>query len=136
MVAEHIADPEAAVTALARLTKPGGRVVVYTINRWSPVPIITWLTPYRLHHLPKRLLWGADPKDTFPVAYRMNTRGELRRLFERHSFRESEFGYLDDCRTFAGIRALLNLELGLWRCFRALGVTYPENCLLGVYERA
>ncbi len=135
MAAEHVTDPDGAVAAFARLTKPGGRVVIFTVNRWSPIPIITWLVPFRLHHLPKRFLWRANPKDTFPVAYRMNTRKELSQVFGRHGFRESEFGYLDDCRTFARFRTTLVVELCLWRCLRALGVTYPENCLLGVYER-
>jgi SAM-dependent methyltransferase len=135
MVAEHVTDPEGTAAALARLTKPGGQVVVYTINRWSPVSIVTWLVPFRLHHLPKRLLWHSEEKDTFPVAYRMNTRRALRQVFGKHGFRESEFAYLDDCRTFARFRSMLILELCLWRCLHALGVTYPENCLLGVYER-
>ena len=135
MVAEHVTDPEGTAAALARLTKPGGRVVVYTINRWSPVSIVTWLVPFRLHHLPKRLLWHSEEKDTFPVAYRMNTRRALCQVFGKHGFRESEFAYLDDCRTFARFRSMLILELCLWRGLHALGVTYPENCLLGVYER-
>jgi len=135
MVAEHVTDPEGTVATLARLTKPGSRVVIYTINRWSPVPIVTWLTPFQLHHLPKRLLWGTEPKDTFPVAYRINTRRALRRVFGAGGFRESEFGYLDDCRTLARFRATLIAELSLWRCLRALGLRYPEQCLLGVYQR-
>ena len=135
MAAEHVSDPEGAVAAFARLTKPGGRVVVYTINRWSPIPLITWLVPFRLHHLPKRLLWHSKEKDTFPVAYLMNTRKALRQVFERHGFRESEFAYLDDCRTFGRFRVMQILELAFWRFLHALGIKYPENCLLGVYER-
>jgi SAM-dependent methyltransferase len=136
MAAEHVTDPEGAVAALTRLTGPGGRVVVYTINRWSPVPMITWLVPFRLHHLPKRVLWHSAPKDTFPVAYRMNTRRTLREVFGRYGFREAEFGYLDDCRTFGRFWGMQIIELCVWRCLHSLGITYPENCLLGVYERA
>jgi SAM-dependent methyltransferase len=135
MAAEHVTEPEGTVAALSRVTKVGGVVVVYTINRWSPVSLITWLAPFRLHHPLKRLLWQTEAKDTFPVAYRMNTRRALRRLFGRHGFREAHFAYLDDCRTLARFRATLILELSLWRCLRTLGITYPENCLLGVYER-
>lgn len=134
MVAEHITDPAGTVSALRRLTKRGGKVVIYTINQWSPVPMITWLVPFQLHHLPKRLLWRTDPKDTFPVAYLMNTRKALRRVFEQHGFREAAFEHLDDCRTFSRFRLTLALELGLWRVLRAAGRRYPENCLLGVYE--
>src|SRR5882724_9265692 len=102
----------------ARLTRPGGRVIVYTINKWSPVPIITYLVPFRFHHLPKRLLWNSNQRDTFPVAYRMNTRSALCQVFGAHGFQESEFTYLDDCRTFAAFRALLILELCVWRGLR------------------
>ena len=135
MVAEHVTDPDGSAAALAHLTKPGAKVVVYTVNRWSPVSIVTWLVPFRLHHLPKRLLWHSNEKDTFPVAYRMNTRSALHEVFGKHGFRESEFAYLDDCRTLARFRSMLIVELCLWRSLYALGLTYPENCLLGVYER-
>jgi 2-polyprenyl-3-methyl-5-hydroxy-6-metoxy-1,4-benzoquinol methylase len=135
MVAEHISRPEPALDSLARLTKPGGKVVVYTVNRWSPASLAAWITPFKLHHAIKSLLWGTEEKDTFPVAYQMNTRGCLRRLFEAHGFREAHFAYLDDLRTFFRIRLLHSLELVLWRLLRAAGLTYPENCLLAVYER-
>jgi len=135
MAAEHVASPDGTAAALARLTKPGGKVVVYTINRWSPVPIVTWIVPFALHHPVKRVLWGSESRDTFPVEYRMNTRRSLRRLFETHGFHEAEFAYLDDCRTLGRFRSTLFLELAMWRLLHSMGVTYPENCLLGIYER-
>jgi SAM-dependent methyltransferase len=135
MVAEHIEDPEASVAALARLVKPNGCVVVYTINQWSPVSAVAWLTPFRLHHPVKSLLWKTEEKDTFPVAYKMNTRNRLRQHFRRFGFRERLFAYLDDCRTFHRFRALHFLELSVWRLLQAGGVCYPENCLLGVYQK-
>jgi SAM-dependent methyltransferase len=138
MVAEHIADPDKAVASLARLTAPGGRVVIYTVNRWSPVPIASRVIPFGLHYPIKRRLWGGgneDEKDTFPVVYKMNTRRHLRRHLEAHGFREESFTHLDDCRTLSRFRAGLWLELSTRRALRALGLTYPENCLLGVYQK-
>jgi SAM-dependent methyltransferase len=135
MVAEHVTDPDAAVASLARLTRPGGRVVVYTVNRWSPVSLAAKAIPFGLHHAFKRALWKTEERDTFPVAYRMNTRGALRRAFGAHGFREAGFAYLDDCRTFGRFRVPHYLELSAWRALRALGLRYPENCLLGVYQR-
>jgi SAM-dependent methyltransferase len=135
MVAEHFVDPEQVVKSLSQLTKPGGKVLVYTINRWSAVSIITWLTPFKLHHPIKSWLWGSEEKDTFPVTYRMNTRGALVRLFQRSGFREKYFTYLDDCRSLSRFRATQFCELYSWRVLRALGCRYPENCLLGIYER-
>ncbi len=135
MVAEHVTAPEAAVAALARLTRPGGRVVVYTVNQWSPAAIAARVVPFRLHHPIKRVLWRSEERDTFPVAYRMNTRRRLARLFEAQGFREVHFAHLDDCRSLARFRPLHLLELRLWRLLKAAGRRHPENCLLGVYQR-
>jgi SAM-dependent methyltransferase len=135
MVAEHINDPDTVLATLARLTRPGGNVVVYTINRWSPVPVATRMIPFRLHHPIKNALWRTEEKDTFPVAYRMNTRPRLRRLFAKHGFREAYFAHLPDCRTTYRFRLLHLLEMLLWRALDRVGVTYPENCLLAVYQR-
>ncbi len=134
MCAEHVAEPDRAVAAFSRLTKPGGKVIIYTINRWSPVPIITWIVPFGLHHPIKRLIWKTEEKDTFPVSYLMNTRKQLIQLFQRHGFREYYFAYLDDCRTSSRFRALQFVELAGWKLLKSLGIRYPENCLLGIYE--
>jgi len=135
MVAEHLTDPGVAVRSLARLTRPGGKVVIYTVNRWCPVSILAPRVPFGLHHPIKRIFWGTEEKDTFPVAYRMNTRDELGRLFREGGFTESSFHYLDDCRTLSRFWLLNLAELCLWHVLRAVGLRYPENCLLGVYER-
>lgn len=135
MVAEHIADPERAAESLARLVRSGGRVVVYTVYKWAPIPFLTHLIPFRLHHPVKRVLWGTEEKDTFPVANRMNTRGTLRRLFEARGFDETWFAYLDDCRTLGGFRPTAWLELALWRCLRALRLHYLDVCICGVYRK-
>lgn len=135
MVAEHLAQPRAAIAALARLTKTGGRVVVYTVHKWSPAAILARVVPFRLHHAIKKVLWQCEEKDTFPVVYQMNTRQTLARLFAEVGFQESYFAYVADCRIFARFPALHRLELFFWRHLRSVGLRYPECCLLGVYER-
>ena len=135
MVAEHITRPVPAVEALAKLTRPGGKVVIYTINRWSPVSMAAWLIPFRFHHAIKSVLWGTKEEDTFPVAYQMNTRRTLRRLFEAQGFREAQFARLSDCRTFFRVRPIHYVELFFWSVLNVVGLAYPENCLLSIFER-
>jgi SAM-dependent methyltransferase len=135
MVAEHITDPPRVVAKLHDLLAPNGLAVVYTVSRWSPLSIAAALTPHRLHHPLKHLFWGGEEKDTFPVAYRMNTRRTLRRIFEAAGFAERLFLRLDDLALFSQINALNWIELLTWRMLRAVRVGYPESCLLGVYER-
>jgi SAM-dependent methyltransferase len=136
MVAEHIERPEEAVDALSQLTHPGGKVVIYTVARWAPVSIASRLMPFRFHHPLKHVLWKTEDKDTFPVVYRMNTRRRLARLFEARGFRELEFRHLPDCRVLGRYRALGLLELSFWKLLDKAGLGYPENCLLGVYNRS
>ncbi|MEM9253824.1 MAG: class I SAM-dependent methyltransferase [Pseudomonadota bacterium] len=135
MVAEHVEHPNELMGSLAKVTAPGGLVVVYTVYRYSPVPLITNLVPFKLHNPAKKILWGTEPEDTFPTCFRMNTRGTLQGLFERSGFEEALFLCLDDCRTFSGFRRLANLELKIRSWLNARGKQYPEYCLLGVYRK-
>jgi hypothetical protein len=106
-----------------------------TVNLRSPITVVSRLTPFWAHYRIKRLFWGGEERDTFPVQYRMNTRPVLRRWFEQHGFREAAFTRLDDLSTFGRFRYLNAAELRIWRVFRRMGIAYPENCLLGIYER-
>ena len=74
MVAEHITHPESTVATFARLVAPGGRVVMLTVNKWSPGSVVAAVTPMSVHHRAKKFLWNTREEDTFPVAYKMNTR--------------------------------------------------------------
>ena len=135
MVAEHVADPAACVRAVQRALRPGGLAVVFTVCAYSPLPLLTRLAPMGLRHRVKAWLWGTQPKDTFPTRFRMNTRGALQRQFAAVGMQEAKFARLDDCRTFARFRWMLELELRVMRVCRALRLPYPEHCLLGVYRR-
>ncbi|MDO3722580.1 methyltransferase domain-containing protein [Marinobacter sp. chi1] len=135
MVAEHIDCPEATLRKLRDLVTPGGHVIIYTINKFSPIPIITFLTPFSIHYKVKKLLWGGEEKDTFPVAYKMNTRADLKRLFLGSGFDEVYFSYLSDLSAFGKFKLLNLLELSLWKALKNIGITYPENNILAVYRR-
>jgi 2-polyprenyl-3-methyl-5-hydroxy-6-metoxy-1,4-benzoquinol methylase len=135
MVAEHIDDPEPAIRSLARLIKPGGRVVIFTPNKWSPVSVAASIIPFWLHQPITNLLWGTNREDVFPTVYKMNTRKGLRMLFQNGGFREAAFAYLDNCGTFQRFRLTCFAELCFWWLFRKTGLRYPETNLLGAYER-
>jgi SAM-dependent methyltransferase len=135
MVVEHVVRPQEFVAKLGQLVRPSGKAVVYTVNRWAPVTLVSANTPMWFHHAAKKVLWRTREEDTFPVMYRMNSRSRLRGLFKEVGFREIYFRQLDDCRTFARWRFTLTAELALWKALHSIGLHYPETCLLGVYER-
>ena len=135
MVAEHVVEPHRFIGKIAELLKPGGLVVIYTPNKWAPVPILTRLVPNAYHHHLKRLLWDAEARDTFPTAFKLNTRKSLAYHCAECGLSEVYFAYLDDCRTFDSYRWLNYAELSLQRVLRSVSIRYPENCLLGVYRK-
>ncbi len=78
-VAEHLTEPEAVFGELARVLRPGGRLLLLTPNRWHYVPLAARLVPHRLHVVFNN--WrGVDARDIFPTQYRANTAGRLRAL--------------------------------------------------------
>lgn len=135
MVAEHIEHPSALAEAAASILKPGGLLVIYTVNKYSPVPLVTSVVPFALHNPVKSVLWGSQAKDTFPTQFRMNTRKALRKTLEAEGFEESLFMKLDDCRTFSRFRSLATAELKARNLCGRLGLHYPETCLLGIYRK-
>ena len=78
-VAEHLTEPEPVFRELARVLRPGGRLLLLTPNRWHYVPLAARLLPHRLHVAFNRGR-GVDARDVFPTAYRANTAGRLRAL--------------------------------------------------------
>jgi hypothetical protein len=135
MGAPHITTHESAGATLGRLCRRGGRVVVYTVSKWSPASLMAAVTPMVVHHAAKKLLWRTAPEDTFPTAYRLNTRVALRRHFAGAGFAEESFVYLDDCRAFARWKVTSALELSLQKMLHGIGLRYPELCLLGIYRK-
>ncbi len=135
MVAEHVRHPAQLIESLDFCTHPGSIVVIYTVFKFSPIPLLTNLVPFNLRHPVKRMLWGTEEKDTFPTCFLMNTRRTLRELLKTGQFSEELFLRLDDCRTFNNYLAIQRLELVLRSLLNALHVSYPEHCILGVYGK-
>jgi len=135
MVVEHITAPQSAAAALSRLCAAGGLVVIYTVDKYSPVSLVSAFTPMSVHHAIKYWLWRSEERDTFPTAYLMNTRASLRALMSEHGFAEAAFFTLSDTRTTNRFFLLNVIELSLWRVLRALALNYPEKCLMGVYRK-
>jgi SAM-dependent methyltransferase len=136
MVAEHVVNPERVMQRVAKMLRPGGHVVIYTPYKWAPMSVIAALVPFRFHNPLKKLIWDTEARDTFPTAYKLNTRAALAGHAGSAGFREVFFCTLDDCRTLASFRWASFAELSLQRALRSVGIRYPEICLLGVYQRA
>jgi len=74
-VLEHLADPLRTFREIARVLKPGGRLLAMTPNVYHYAAVGARLTPHGFH----RWWWGGH-YDPFPTYHRANSRRALKRL--------------------------------------------------------
>jgi hypothetical protein len=97
--------------------------------------MVAAVTPFSLHHRMKQILWGGEERDTFPTAYKLNTSTDVEKHCTANGLRRILFRYLDDCRITGEFRVLNYGELTMRRVFAAVGIRYPESCILAVYVK-
>lgn len=93
-VFEHLTDPEAVYLEFARVLRPGGAIVFLTANMWDYGTLVARLVPNRFHSRIVKTVEGRAEEDTFPTAYKTNTRGDVDRLAAAAGLRVEAFEYL------------------------------------------
>ena len=116
-VFEHLTDPDAVYRELARVLKPGGRVVFLTANLWDYGTMVARLVPNRFHAKVVKVVEGRQEEDTFPTAYRTNSRSAVGRLAAASGFRVQSFDYLSQYPNYLMFNGVL-FFLGM--CFEKL----------------
>lgn len=114
-VLEHVEKPDQFFSECARVLKVGGTLCLRTPNRLGYVALAAQCIPNRLHAaVLKRLGKTRGAEDTFPTVYRCNTRGQLRRVMERHAFDAHVYSYEDEPTYFVFSRMAYTLGT-VWR---------------------
>ncbi len=108
-VMEHIVDPAGVYAEFMRVLRPGGQLVFLTANLWDYASIIATLVPNRFHPWIVARTEGRDEKDTFPIAYRTNTRQSIDKWAGRTGFEMVSFRYLGQYPSYFMFNGLLFL---------------------------
>jgi SAM-dependent methyltransferase len=93
-VMEHIVEPDKVYAEMFRILKPGGHFVFLTGNLWDYAALIAKAVPNRFHPWIVSKVEGRAPEDVFPVAYKTNTRGSVRKYANQAGFEIVRFDYL------------------------------------------
>jgi SAM-dependent methyltransferase len=110
-VLEHLARPHAVFEELARVLRAGGHLVLLAPNAWNYVTLAQRLVPARFQHWLTRTIYGRDDKDTFPLAYRANTRRSLDAHLGRAGLVIEEFHFVGDPSYVSGNDLLFRLAV-------------------------
>lgn len=94
-VFEHLTDPDAVYKELNRVLKPGGAIVFLTANMWDYGTLVARAVPNRFHARIVKKVEGREEEDTFPTAYKTNTRKDVERLAAAQGMRVESFAYLN-----------------------------------------
>jgi SAM-dependent methyltransferase len=93
-VFEHLERPAEVYRELARVLKPGGKVVFLTANVWDYATMIARIVPNRFHAQIVAHTEGRAEEDVFPTCYKTNSKRSVMALACKSGFEVSEFAYL------------------------------------------
>ncbi|MEO7520496.1 MAG: class I SAM-dependent methyltransferase [Gemmatimonas sp.] len=116
-VFEHLVDPGPVYMEMARVLRPGGAVIFLTANMWDYGTLIARIVPNRFHARIVKKVEGRDEEDTFPTAYKTNTRRDIERLAAASGLEVDTFEYLSQYPNYLMFNAAL-FFMGM--CFEKL----------------
>ena len=108
-VFEHLTDPESVYREFQRLLKPGGQLIFLTANMWDYGTLVARLVPNRFHSGIVKRVEGRAEEDTFPTAYKTNTRADVDRLAQGAGLTVQSFEYLGQYPNYLMFNGLLFL---------------------------
>lgn len=136
-VLEHVVNPDQVAEKIAKACVKGGHFIFMTGNIYSPLMLVSKITPTFLKKILKHVFLGIARHDTFPTKYRINSIAKLDFYFEKHGFKRIEVKRVGVLTYFAFSKPVLFAKAWLDRyIFDQFKIFQVFNThLVGIYEK-
>jgi SAM-dependent methyltransferase len=135
MVVEHVEQPALLFDEIARVLRPGGRLLLHTPNADGYTTRLTRLIPGRLLGPLAGVLSGRQAVDVYPTHYHANTETTLTRMLNGSRWRLERLDFVESSAQFAQVPPAAVVELTAIRAFRSARWQRLRACLLVLAER-
>jgi ubiquinone/menaquinone biosynthesis C-methylase UbiE len=95
-VFEHIRDAESVMAEVARVLRPGGKLIFLTPNALNYNTWLIRLIPNKLHAWFTKKLYNRLESDTYPTKYNLNSYGKIRSLSRKRNMEVVECIFNED----------------------------------------
>lgn len=146
---EHLADPVKVFEECKRVLRPGGRLILLTVNQWFPPILLARALPHSVRQFLNRIASGTKEEDTFRTYYRANSAKKLATAAQRAGLQVGELRHVSQHPDYLMFSALL-YRLGVaverachrieglrgWRHFLHAAFVKPAEAEPGAARRA
>jgi len=109
---EHLERPDLACAEMARVLRPGGRMLIVTNSVYHPMMFLSAVLPAGLRDRAKKRVFPPEyEEDTFTTYYRCNSARRVRRLLSPLSLARVRFKYAGDVSIFVFSRVVIGLAM-------------------------
>lgn len=135
-VFEHLTDPESVYREISRVLRPGGTLIFLTANIYDYGTLLARLTPNKFHSKIVKYVEGRDEEDTFPTAYKTNSRGDVNRLASSNGLEVKKFEYLGQYPSYFMFNGILFfLAIGYERLTRLKMLAFLRGWIMVTLEK-
>jgi len=132
MVVEHLPRGADDLLDICTLLAPGGKLIILTTNKLSPIVLLPSVLPYRVKSWVIQKLFGVREHDIFPTHHRFNTRRLMVRGLSGMTL--LQLWHVEEVPLNKPFLALL---FGMWFTFVEMpGLKSLRSNLLAVYQKS
>lgn len=133
-VLEHIQHPDEDTRIIGNLCKKDGYFIFMTTNIYSPLILLSKISPTSLKKFLRKILLGIQDEDTYPTAYKINSVSKIDYYLLKNGFEKVEVKKVGVLTYFMWNKYILLTKIFFDKTVGRLNF-FPKTHIVGVYKK-